>query len=83
MNVEFYLVDSFEIYHFAPYYKLFRKNGANAVFVAENNRKNVSGKWFDYEEAIKILNELGYKYKTICNPNAQIAHDNTGCRKFA
>lgn len=73
LNVEFYLVDSFEIYHFAPYYKLFRKNGVNAVFVAENNRKNVSGKWFDYKNAIKILNELGYKYKTTCNPNAQIA----------
>lgn len=85
LNVEFYLVDSFEIYHFAPYYKLFRKNGANAVFVAENNRKNVSGKWFDYEEAIKILNELGYKYKTICNPNAQIAmttQDAENLRKY-
>lgn len=73
INVEFYLVDAFEIYHFAPYYEEFRKRGVNAVFVAEKCEYNTSGEWFDYKEAIKILNELGYKYKNICNHNAQIA----------
>lgn len=73
INVEFYLVDAFEIYHFAPYYEEFRKRGVNAVFVAEKCEYNTSGEWFDYKEAVKILNRCGYRYKNICNRNAQIA----------
>lgn len=73
INVEFYLVDSFEIINLMPFYNLFRKAGAHAVFVAEAPTTNVAGTWFDYDRAIEILKENCLEYKEECNANAQIA----------
>lgn len=71
--VEFYLVDSFEIYHFIPFYKFLRERGVYAVFIAEPQEVNVSGKWFDYERAIQILKEYELEYKEECYPEAEFA----------
>lgn len=70
--VEFYLVDAFEIAHFKPLYELFRIHKINAVFVAENNLNNTAHDWFDYEEAIKILQEHDLEYRNECNVNAHL-----------
>lgn len=72
INVEFYLVDAFEIAHFEPLYELFRVNGINAVFVAEDCFHNTSQNWFDYEQAIKILKERNLEYKYRYNEDAHI-----------
>ncbi len=71
--IEFYLIDSFEIFHFIPLYNLFRKNGIWAIFIAESPQINTAEKWFDYENAIKILEELQVEYKEKCNPYADYA----------
>ncbi len=68
--IEFYLIDSFEIYHFMPFYTMLRKEGVNAIFVAEPYYAHVSGKYFDYEEAKKILNEFGAEYSERANKDA-------------
>ncbi len=73
ITVEFYLVDAFEIYHFMPFYRFFREKGVYAIFVAEPNNINVSGKWFDYNKAIGILNEYELEYKEECYPDADFA----------
>lgn len=74
INVEFYLVDAFEISHFAPFYELLREQGLNAVFVAEDAEENTSGaSWFNYSEAINLLNSNHFEYHTQCNPRAQFA----------
>lgn len=72
-EVEFYLVDSFEIFHFEPFYYELRKRGVNAVFVAEPWEINTSGKWFDSETSINILEEHGFEYRTECDPNCKCA----------
>ena len=72
-NVEFYLVDSFEIDHFEPLYKQLRLMGINAVFVAEPPEINISGKYFDFERAIEILDDKCLEYHTKCNPTADFA----------
>lgn len=73
INVEFYLVDAFEIDNLLPFYKLFRKAGAHAIFVAEPPAINVAGNWFDYEKAIEILQNKCLEYRERCNKNAQLA----------
>ncbi|MBZ0312899.1 LicD family protein [Clostridium butyricum] len=74
INVEFYLIDAFEISHFKPIYFELRKRGINAIFIAEKNEVNTAGgDWFNYNEAIRILDEEALEYKTECNPNAQFA----------
>lgn len=73
VTVEFYLIDSFEIFHFLPIYEFLRNKGVYAIFVAEPPEINVSCNWFNYEKAIKILNKLELEYDTICNPNANYA----------
>ena len=73
INVEFFLVDSFEIFHFYPLYKAFIERGYNAKFIAEPCDTDASYTWFDYEEAVKILDNLGVFYSKKCNPNAHIA----------
>lgn len=73
MNIEFYLIDAFEISHFEPLYLFFEKQGDNAVFVAEPCEQNTSGNWFDYDSAIERLKQKKLRYNTTCNPNAQIA----------
>ncbi len=72
INIEFYLVDAFEIAHFKPLYELFRINKINAVFVAENILNNTTNDWFDYDEALRILQEENLEYRSECNENAQI-----------
>ena len=72
-KVEFYLIDSFEIYHFLPIYEELIKRGKDACFVCEPPEINTLHKWFDYDNAIDILNKLGVKYTTVANPFAQIA----------
>lgn len=72
-TVEFYLVDSFEIYHFLPLYKIFGENKIYAKFVAEPCEYNTSGEWFDYDNAIRILEANGVRYSIDCNPNARFA----------
>ena len=45
IQVEFYLIDAFEIAHFKPLYECFRKNGINAFFVAEPIERNTAGRF--------------------------------------
>lgn len=73
ITVEFYLVDSFEIFHFIPYYHAFRKNGVYATFVAEPQDTNVAGRWFDFEKARQILIDNSLEYETAPNKNSTIA----------
>ena len=72
INVEFYLVDAYEIAHFKPLYELLRINKINAVFVAENILNNTTHDWFDYDEALRILQEENLEYRNECNVNAHI-----------
>ena len=72
-TVEFYLVDAFEIYHFLPLYKIFGENKIYAKFVAEPCEDNTSGEWFDYDNAIRILEANGVRYSIECNPDAGYA----------
>ena len=72
-QVEFYLIDAFEIYHFLPLYNVLCKNGIKSGFVAEPPQTNTAGKWFDYDTAVKILEENNMEYSTKANPNAKIA----------
>lgn len=64
-QVEFYLIDAFEIYHFLPIYKYLESEGISCCFVAEPPKRNISKNWFDYDSAIKILkiNHVNYKKK--------------------
>ena len=73
MIVEFYLVDAFEIFHFLPLYEQLNKTGIEARFVAERNEINVSGDWFDFEEAVKIFNKLNISYKEYVYSEADYA----------
>lgn len=73
ITVEFYLCDAFEISHFLPFYKMLRMQGIYAIYIAEPIDTNVSGGWFDYDSAIKILEDIGAEYAEKCNPNAQYA----------
>ena len=66
--VEFYLVDAFEIYHFLPLYYYFEKNEIQALFVAEKPKRKKA--WFNYDEAICILEKNGVRYKT--KPNYDV-----------
>ena len=69
ISIEFYLVDSFEVANFEPWYKFFRKNGIYAIYVAEPEEYNVSAKYFGIKEKCKnynkenILKELNIKTK--------------------
>lgn len=66
-QVEFYLIDAFEIYHYIPLYNYLRSKGVSCCFVAENAKRNSSKKWFDYKHAIKILKLQNVEYKKIAN----------------
>lgn len=73
ISVEFYLIDAFEIFHFEPLYHILREHGVYAVFVAEDNDINTSGKWFDYKKAKEILNNRNLEYYEYCNDRATAA----------
>ena len=72
-TVEFYLIDAFEIYHFLELYRLFEKNGIYASFIAEKPDINTTRTWFDYDNSIKILDNLRVRYFNHCNPNCDFA----------
>ncbi len=71
--VDFYLIDSFEIFHFKPLYKAFIEAGIDARFIAEPCNKNTAKTWFDYNNAINILNDNSLLYLTHYRANADIA----------
>lgn len=71
--VEFYLVDAFEIFHFLPLYEKLMSIGIDARFVAEKNEINISGNWFDYDEAISIFDGLELPYSEYANSGADFA----------
>ena len=72
-KAEFYLMDSFEIFHFLPIYNALIKDGIEANFVCEPVEINTVHKWFDYDSAIEILNNLGVNYTQIADPYAKIS----------
>ena len=49
VTVEFYIIDSFEIYHFLPLYRLLREKGVYAIFVLEDEEVEMHQKWVDYK----------------------------------
>lgn len=67
-EVEFYLVDAFEIYHYLPIYYELIKRGVNTKIISEPCSINIGGSYFDYNTAIKILEENNIDYSTECNP---------------
>ena len=72
LGVDFYLVDSFEIAHFLPFYYEFKKRGVNVAFVCES-LENGGGGWLDYKPAKEMLLDLGVKFREKANPKAAIA----------
>lgn len=77
-TVEFYIVDSFEIYHFIPLYHVLRQNGVYAIFVIEDEKINTSGKWFDYKTAKNILEENELEFSEYSNANTDIVFTTQG-----
>ena len=61
-TIDFYLVDAFEISHFMPFYKRLGQEGYDVKFVAEPCKRNTAKNWFDYNTAIKILDNEGVDY---------------------
>lgn len=72
-EVEFYLVDAFEIYHYLPIYYELIKRGVNTKIVSEPCSINIGGGYFDYNTAIKILEENNIDYSTECNPDVCVS----------
>lgn len=74
IDVEFYLMDAFEIYHFLPIFRaLTDLKNINPKFICEPPEINTHSNWFDYETALSILNELNLDYSFKANPYARIA----------
>ncbi len=73
IDVEFYLMDSFEIYQYLPIYNALINEGYDAKFVCEPPEKNMAKNWFDFENSKKILDELNLKYTQKSNPYAKFA----------
>lgn len=71
-GVDFYLVDSFEIAHFLPFYYEFKRKGTNVAFVCEPPENGGRG-WLDYEQAKEKLLDLEVKFREKANPKAAIA----------
>lgn len=72
-QVEFYLVDSFEISHFLPIYTALKKEGVRVRIVAEPSAINSAEDWFNYHDAIDELSVNGVEYSTLRNPKADLA----------
>lgn len=72
-EVEFYMIDSFELSHFLPVYQALLQQGVKAKIVAEPQAINSATAWFDYSETIKLLKEAGVDYCTLLNPDAKVA----------
>lgn len=80
LTVEFYLIDAFEIDCFLPFYRFLRKHGVSALFVAESPQYNTVSSWFDYNRAIRRLDEEGLEYHDFCDPHADVAFSTQVCR---
>lgn len=78
-DVEFYLIDAFEIFQFKYLYQKLLENGIKAGFIAEPNEINISKDWFDFDTAVKILEENNYNYSVVCNPNSKYAITTQRC----
>lgn len=72
-EIEFYLVDAFEIYHFLPYYNALKAEGVNVNYVCEPTSINTAGDWFDYKTAKDTLEKLHLDYYEQSNKNAKVA----------
>ncbi len=72
-EVEFYLIDSFEISHFLPLYRALKEKNIHVRFVAEPPLINSAREWFDYQNAITILQKHKISYCTLRNPNTKLA----------
>lgn len=78
-DVEFYLIDAFEIFQFKYLYRKLLEKGVKVRFIAEPNEINISQSWFDFDTAVKILEEEKYNYYVVCNPNAKYAITTQTC----
>ncbi len=72
-DIEFFLVDSFEIAHYLKIYWALAERGLSVSVVAEHPWINPAGGWFDYDNAIKELKKNNVLYSDIANPNAKVA----------
>lgn len=72
-KIEFYLMDAFEIFHFLPIYKALTEESICTNFVCEPPDINTVHKWFDYDNAIKILKDLNLNYTLKADSYARIA----------
>lgn len=72
-EVEFYVVDSFELSHFLPIYSGLRRRGVKTRIVAEPQAINAAASWFDYGRTIELLKKAGIEYSTLRNPCAKVA----------
>lgn len=72
-EVEFYLVDAFEIDHFLPFYRALTEAGIKCSFVAEPGCTNTAGEWFDFLTAVETLDKYGVSYSMKANESAEIA----------
>lgn len=70
--IDFYLIDSFEIFHFMPFYYGFVNVGFDVKFIAEPCCKNTAKTWFDYSNAVKILEDNNLAYSTRYRKRASI-----------
>lgn len=78
-DIEFYLVDAFEIFQFRYLYQKLLEKGIKTGFIAEPNEINISKDWFDFDTAMKILEENNYNYSIVCNPDAKYAITTQRC----
>lgn len=72
-TVEFYLVDAFEVFHFAPVIRFLQMHGVRAKLIAERPAINTAGEWFDFERAVKNIKAVGLPFCETCNPWARWA----------
>ena len=72
-EVEFYIVDSFELEHFLPIYEYLNSHGVNAQIVVEPAAINAVCDYIDYEHCTMRLNQKQIPYTTFRNSNANLA----------
>ena len=72
-DVEFYIVDAFEILHFLPFYKKLISIGLKCRIVIENHFFNSTYGWLDYNNAIELCKKNSIEYADLSNPNAEFA----------
>ncbi len=72
-EVEFYLVDSFELTHYVSIYNALRDAGIRAVMVAEPCLYNTAGTWFDEEKTWELLDAHGCEWYKRSNSDAPVA----------